>query len=289
MSISSQTDISPLTMAQKAMQVGQARTNRMLSTTFYLAITAGFFIGIAFIFYIVVTTGAQNMPYGMARLIGGLAFSLGLILVIVCGGELFTGSLLAIIAKASNKITMRRMLKSWLVVYLGNLMGALLLVCLMMLTKQYLQDNGAVGLNYMTVANAKLQYDFAQAITLGIMCNVLVCLAIWMSYSAQSIIDKVIVIMLPVCMFVAAGFEHCIANIFLIPMAILIKNNTPAEFWQATGADITQFNDLTWANFFTTNLLPVTIGNMIGGILLVGMTYWFILLKNKATSQEVKQ
>ncbi|WP_440874641.1 formate transporter FocA [Thalassotalea sp. PLHSN55] len=283
MSITSQVELSPLKMAEKALQFGQARISRSLISTFCLAITAGVFIGIAFIFYIVVTTGAQTLPYGMVKLIGGLVFSIGLILVAVCGGELFTSSILSIVAKANNSINMRQMLTNWTVVYLGNFVGALILVSLMLTAKHYFQANGEVGLNYLYVAKAKLQYDFMQAVALGIMCNLLVCLAVWMTYSAQSATDKVLVIILPVSMFVASGFEHCIANMFLIPLAIVIKNNAPVEFWQATGANANDFYQLTWSNFFTNNLLPVTIGNIIGGAILVGLTYWFIHLKNNDT------
>ncbi|MDN3653344.1 formate transporter FocA [Thalassotalea ponticola] len=266
-------------MAKKAEDMGVVKTNRDPLSAFALAVTAGIFIGIAFVFYIVVTTGGAALPYGIAKLIGGLAFSLGLVLVVICGGELFTSSVLTVVARASGKVSNKALFKNWLIVYLGNFAGAMMLVFLMWLTKHYTQADFMVGANYLYVANNKLHHSFVQAVALGIMCNLLVCLAIWMTFSGRTVVDKVVVIILPIAMFVAAGFEHCIANMFLIPMAILIKQNAPDSFWQQTGLDMQYYSDLTWSMFLTNNLLPVTIGNIIGGGLLVALTYWIIYLR----------
>ncbi|WP_353958589.1 formate transporter FocA [Thalassotalea ponticola] len=271
--------ILPADMAKKAEDMGVVKTNRDPLSAFALAVTAGIFIGIAFVFYIVVTTGGAALPYGIAKLIGGLAFSLGLVLVVICGGELFTSSVLTVVARASGKVSNKALFKNWLIVYLGNFAGAMMLVFLMWLTKHYTQADFMVGANYLYVANNKLHHSFVQAVALGIMCNLLVCLAIWMTFSGRTVVDKVVVIILPIAMFVAAGFEHCIANMFLIPMAILIKQNAPDSFWQQTGLDMQYYSDLTWSMFLTNNLLPVTIGNIIGGGLLVALTYWIIYLR----------
>lgn len=271
--------ILPPDMAKKAEDVGVAKATKRPRNAFALAVSAGVFIGIAFIFYTVVTTGNPNMGWGASKLMGGLAFSLGLMLVVVNGGELFTSSVLTVVAKASGKITWSQLGKNWVLVYVGNFVGCLGLVAIMQMAKHYEFAGGQVGVNYMTIAQHKLHHDFTQAIALGIMCNLLVCLAVWMTFSAQTVTDKLLAVTLPVAMFVAAGFEHCVANMFQIPMAIMTVTLAGPEFWEAAGTTAEQFSDLTWPNFFFANLLPVTIGNIIGGGLMVGLLYWFIYLR----------
>jgi len=270
----------PPQMAERAAEVGVGKVNKKLYKSFLLAMSAGIHIGIAFVFYTVVTTGTQDVAYGLSKFAGGLAFSLGLILVVITGGELFTSSVLTLVAKASGKISWTDLLKNWLVVYLGNMAGSICLVVIMLATRQYMEDGGQLGLNAMAISQHKLHHSFIQAVALGIMCNVLVCLAVWMTFSARSLTDKVMVLILPVAMFVASGFEHCIANMFQVPMAIGIKLFAPAEFWQMTGADISQYADLNLAGFILNNLIPVTLGNIIGGGLFVGMWYWLIYLRD---------
>lgn len=272
--------VPPPQIAERAAEIGVSKATKDPAKSFLLAISAGIHIGIAFIFYTVVTTGATDMPWGMARFVGGLAFSLGLILVVITGGELFTSSVLTLVAKASGKLRWSSVLINWCVVYLGNLVGALLLVVCMLFAKQYMFSDGMVGVNLMKIAQHKLHHDFIQAVTLGIMCNVLVCIAVWMSYSGRSLTDKILVMTLPVAMFVSAGFEHCIANMFQVSMAISIKNFAPEAFWVASGANVADFADLTVLNFALNNLLPVTIGNIIGGGLFVGLWYWMIYLRD---------
>ena len=273
----------PPEMAKKAEDVGVAKATKSPRTAFVLAMMAGGFIGIAFIFYTVVTTGNGEIGWGANKLIGGLAFSLGLMLVVVNGGELFTSTVLTVVAKASNKITWAQLGRNWLLVYVGNFVGALLLVLIMQAARHYEQGNGALGINYMTIAQHKLHHGFIQAVALGIMCNVLVCLGVWMTFSARSLTDKLLAVVLPVAMFVASGFEHCVANMFQIPMAILSVQFAGPDFWETTGRSAAEFADLTWGNFLINNLLPVTIGNTIGGGLLVGLVYWFIYLRPNKT------
>ncbi|MGY5450066.1 formate transporter FocA [Agarivorans sp. MS3-6] len=269
----------PPQMAEKAADVGVSKATKDPLKAFMLALTAGAHIGIAFVFYTTVTTGAGDFPWGFTRLIGGVAFSLGLIFVIITGGELFTSSVLTLVAKASGKISWKSLCVNWSLVYLGNLAGAILLVLLMLLTKQYTFADGEVGINTMRIAQHKLHHDFSQAVALGIMCNVLVCIAVWMTFSARSLTDKVMVMILPVAMFVSAGFEHCVANMFQVPMAIGIKTIAGPEFWQATGLSAADFADLTFSNFLLNNLIPVTLGNIIGGGVFVGLGYWLIYLR----------
>ena len=271
----------PPQAAERAAEVGVGKATKAPMKSFLLAISAGIHIGIAFIFYTTVTTGAGDLPWGITRLIGGLAFSLGLILVVVTGGELFTSSVLTLVARASGKISWKALMKNWLVVYFGNLVGAVLLVVCMLITKQYMFDGGQVGLNAMAISQHKLHHGFLQAVALGIMCNVLVCIAVWMTFSGRTLTDKIAVMILPVAMFVSAGFEHCIANMFQVPMAIGIKYFAPESFWQMTGANIADYADLNMIGFLTNNLIPVTIGNIIGGGVFVGMWYWMIYLRDE--------
>ena len=270
----------PPQMAERAAEIGLGKATKAPAKSFLLAISAGLHIGIAFVFYTTVTTGATEMAWGMSRLIGGIAFSLGLILVVVTGGELFTSSVLTLVARASGKISWGTLFKNWCVVYVGNLIGALLLVGCMLITKQYMFGHGEVGLNAMAISQHKLHHGFFQAVALGIMCNVLVCIAVWMTFSGRTLTDKIMVMILPVAMFVSAGFEHCIANMFQVPMAIGIKTFAPAEFWQMTGENIADYADLNLAGFVMNNLIPVTLGNIIGGGLFVGMWYWLIYLRD---------
>lgn len=200
-------------------------------------------------------------------------------LVVVCGADLFTSTVLIVVAKASGRITWKQLGLNWLNVYVGNLIGALFFVALMWFAGEYMTANGAWGLNVLQTADHKLHHTFVEAVCLGILANLMVCLAVWMSYSGRSLMDKMFAMVLPVAMFVASGFEHSIANMFMIPLGIVIKNFAAPEFWQAVGAAPEQFSNLTVSHFITDNLIPVTIGNIIGGGLLVGLTYWVIYLR----------
>lgn len=270
----------PPQMAERAAEVGEGKVHKKLHKSFLLAVSAGVQIGIAFVFYTLVTTGAQDLPFGVSKLLGGLAFSLGLILVVILGGELFTSSVLTLVAKASGKVSWRELFKNWFIVYIGNMVGALMLVGIMITTRQYMSDDGQLGLNALAISQHKMHHTFIQAVSLGLMCNVLVCFAVWMTFSARSLTDKVMVLVLPVAMFVSSGFEHSIANMFQVPMAIAIKTFAPAEFWQMTGANIADYADLNLIDFVTNNLIPVTLGNIIGGGVFVGMWYWLIYLRD---------
>lgn len=274
--------ILPPAMAEKAEAMGVYKATKHPLQSFILAITAGIFISIAFVFYITVTTGAGGLPWGMARFVGGIAFSLGLILVVICGGELFTSSVLTTVARASRRISWAQLGRNWVIVYLGNLGGALLFVLLIWLAGQHLAADGAWGLNTLRIAQHKLHHGFLQAVALGILCNLMVCLAVWMTFSCRSNTDKVLVMLLPISMFVASGFEHSIANLFIVPLAIAILNFAGPEFWALTGALPADFAELTLTNFLLRNLLPVTLGNILGGGVLVGLTYWLLYLRPSA-------
>jgi formate/nitrite transporter len=149
----------------------------------------------------------------------------------------------------------------------------------MFLTKQYTFGSGAIGLAALNIGEAKTSLDFVQAIALGMMCNALVCMAVWLCYSARSTTDKILAIIPPISAFVAAGFEHSVANMYFIPVALFIKDMGAPQFFETINKTAADFPHLTWNNFFIANLLPVTIGNIIGGAVMVGLVYWFIYLR----------
>jgi formate transporter FocA len=272
----------PAEMASKAEQIGVKKAHMNALSMFVLAVLAGAFIALGAVFSNTIVAGSSALPYGVVRLLAGLAFSLGLILVVVGGAELFTGNNLIVMAWASGKVDSRLLLTNWVIVYLGNFAGALATAAVVFLSRQFTFGQGTVGAAALATANSKVGLDFIQAIALGIFCNALVCLAVWMSFSARTTTDRILVIVPPVTAFVAAGFEHSIANMYYVPVAMLIKAGAPASFWTAIGKTPADFPNLTWDRFLVNNLLPVTIGNIIGGALMVGVVYWFVYLRGAA-------
>lgn len=238
-----------------------------------LAVIAGVFVGFAFVFYITVTTGTEGLGWGLSRLIGGLMFSTALILILVCGGELFTSTILSIIPCASGKLGFSKMVGYWLKVYIGNFAGALILVGVIIGSKLHQLDDGQWGLNALNVASHKLEHDFMQAFFLGLLCNLMVCLATWLTFSTKSVGTKAALVMLPIALLACAGFEHVIANMFMVPLGIAIKLLATPEFWQNVGAQAGDFANLTVVNFLSNNVLPVTLGNITGGVV-VGLSLW---------------
>jgi formate transporter len=268
----------PQEMATRAEQIGVRKAQMPALTMFVLAILAGAFIALGALFATTVAAGtAGAMPYGVVRLLVGLVFSVGLILVIVGGAELFTGNNLIVMAWASGEVRTGSLLRNWLIVYIGNFVGSIGTAMLMFFAKQYTFGGGAVGTAALSIANGKVQLGFVQAVALGILCNTLVCLAVWMSFSARSTIDRIAAIVFPISAFVAAGFEHSIANMYFIPIGLLIKEFDPT-FAAGTGMDLSSLN---WLNFLWGNLVPVTIGNIIGGGFLVAAVYWFVFLRHR--------
>ncbi len=269
----------PPEMAVKAETIGVAKTRQPVLTTFLLAVLAGAFIALGAVFATTVAAGTGSIPYGIARLLIGLVFSLGLILVVVGGAELFTGNNLIVMAFSSGRVSLGGLLNNWLIVYVGNFVGSVATALVMFVSGQYQFGGGSIGASVLAIGNAKCQLGFVQAIALGIMCNALVCLAVWLTYSARTTTDKIMAIIPPITAFVAAGFEHSIANMYFIPIALFIKQWGSPAFFTAIGKTPADFAGLTWGNFFLANLLPVTIGNIIGGAALVGVVYWFIYLR----------
>jgi formate transporter len=270
----------PSAMAEKAEELGRRKAEMDPITVFVLAALAGAFIAMGAIFATVVSTGEAS--FGITRLLSGLVFSLGLILVVVGGAELFTGNNLIVMAWASGKVSTRKLLRNWAVVYVGNMVGSVLIAVLVFGSGQYLFANGAVGETMLSIASAKSSLGFGQAICLGILCNVLVCLAVWLAFSAHSTTDRILAVVPPVAAFVAAGFEHSVANMYFLPIGLLVKSFAPAEFWQSISSTPGDWSSLTLSATVVNNLLPVTIGNIIGGAGMVGLVYWFVYLRKRS-------
>jgi formate transporter len=273
----------PPEMAAKAAQIGVKKAHLDLVSMFVLAVLAGAFIALGAIFATTVVAGAAGaLPFGVTRLLAGLVFSLGLILVIVGGAELFTGNTLIVMAWAGGSVSTRLLVQNWAVVFAGNFAGALATALLTFASGQYTFGAGAIGLAALATASSKVSLGFVEAVALGILCNALVCLAVWLTFSARTTTDRILCIVPPISAFVAAGFEHSIANIYFIPIGLLIKFGAPPTFWATIGKTAADYPALTWENFLLANLLPVTIGNIIGGTLLVGAVYWFVYLRKRA-------
>lgn len=283
----------PAEMATRAEYLGVRKAEMPAINMLMLSILAGAFISLGAIFSTTIAAGGMSvaaadgavayttgLPYGVTRLLSGLVFCLGLILVVIGGAELFTGNNLIVMAWASGKVTGRALLRNWLIVYIGNFLGSIGTVVLMFISRQYTFGSGAVGIAALRIGVAKVDLDFIQAVALGILCNALVCLAVWMTYSARTTLDKIASIIFPITAFVAAGFEHSIANMYFIPFALFIKNFDPAFIGKA-GGGVADLDLLTWDAFFIKNLIPVTIGNIIGGVVLVAAIYWIVFLRIK--------
>jgi formate transporter len=283
----------PPEMATRAEYLGVRKAEMPLVNMLMLSILAGAFISLGAIFATTVAAGGMSvtaadgsvayttgLPYGVTRLLTGLVFCLGLILVVVGGAELFTGNNLIVMAWASGKVTGRALLWNWVVVYIGNFLGSIGTVILMFLSKQYTFGSDSVGIAALRIGVAKVELGFVQAIALGILCNALVCLAVWLTYSARTTLDKILSIVFPITAFVAAGFEHSIANMYFIPYALFLKYFDPA-FMTRVGDRVANLDALTWQTFFINNLIPVTIGNIIGGVVLVAAIYWIVFLRVK--------
>ncbi len=281
----------PPEMATRAEYLGVRKAEMPFLKMFMLSVLAGAFISLGAIFATTVGAGGMavaspdgsiafntGLPYGVTRLLMGLVFSLGLILVVVGGAELFTGNNLIVMAWANGKVTGQALLRNWAIVYLGNFVGSIGTAILMFFTRQYTFGANSVGITALKIGVAKTELTFLQAIALGILCNALVCLAVWLTYSARSTLDKILAIIFPITAFVAAGFEHSIANMYFIPYALFIKDFDP-DFVSAVGDKVTHLDLLTWQAFLFNNLIPVTIGNIIGGTVLVAAVYWAVFLR----------
>jgi len=271
----------PPKVAEKAEAVGVTKGTLNTPSTILLGGLAGVFIGLGAMFYTLVTTDIA-IGFGLTKLLGGLVFCLGLVLVVVAGAELFTGNCLLTMSCISGRTSFARLARNWGIVYFANLAGGLALVGLMFYARQWAFSDYGVGANALLIANTKVNLGFGEALARGILCNLLVCLAIWLCFSARTVTGKILAILFPITAFVAAGFEHSIANMYFIPMGILMTNQ-PAVLG-AAGVAADGVANLTWAGF-VGNLVPVTIGNIIGGGILVGAIYWLAYLRQERATE----
>ncbi|UCF99459.1 MAG: formate/nitrite transporter family protein [Spirochaetaceae bacterium] len=273
---------SPKEMAERVEKAGVTKGNLDFLSTLVLSLLAGIFIAFGALFYTLVIHDS-NASQGFTRLLGGVVFSVGLILVIVAGAELFTGNNLIMMAYMNKKITFGKLARNWAIVFVGNFAGSLAIVYLVHLSGHWGTHNYMVGGRALLIALGKVQIPFLQAFARGILCNMLVCLAVWLCFSCRNVADKVLAIIFPIAAFVALGFEHCVANMFFIPAGLVLKNITAvtAAASTAIGKPVS-VADLTWGAFFFRNLLPVTIGNIIGGAVIIALVYWFLYLRSGA-------
>jgi len=258
---------SPAEIKEAVEKVGVKKANLPFLASLMLAVIAGGGIGLGALYYTVVVSDAA-LSFAAARVMGGVVFSLGLIIVLVGGAELFTGNNLIVMAWASGNVSAKEMLRNWVVVYFGNLIGALGLVILVFLSHHLDMNGGRVGLSILNTAVAKIQPDAVTLFFKGVLCNLLVCLAVWLAYAGRTVTDKIVAAILPVSAFIAAGFEHCVANMYFLPLAWLMTRtgNVPADF----DASVITMTGIIH------NLVPVTLGNIVGGAGLVGAMYWTI-------------
>jgi formate/nitrite transporter len=258
---------SPAEIKQAVEKVGVKKANLPFLASFMLAIVAGGGVGFGALYYTIVASD-PTLSFATVRVLGGFVFTLGLALVLVGGAELFTGNNLIIMAWASRNVSTLTMLRNWVIVWFGNLVGALGLIVLVYFSHHLDMNDGRIGLSVLNTAAGKIHPDFVTLFFKGVLCNVLVCAAVWLAYAGRSVTDKLLAVMLPVSAFIAAGFEHCVANMYFLPLAWLLvqTGHAPANFDAS----------LITMSGIVHNLVPVTLGNIVGGAGFVGTTYWAI-------------
>ena len=262
---------SPKEIAERVESVGVAKARLPLLTMLMLSVLAGAFIGLGALYYVLVRSD-PTLGFAARQVLAGVAFSLGLLLVVVAGAELFTGNNLLAMAWADGKISTAEVLRNWAVVCFGNFVGAAALAVLVFLSGHTDMNNGAVAQEYLRIAAAKTSLPFWVAFFRGVLCNLLVCMAVWMAFAGRSVVDKAVAIVFPISAFVAAGFEHSVANLYLVPLAMLLQT-----FGGAAGSTPA----IGWA-LFLGSLVPVVLGNIIGGSVLVGLVYHVIYRRGRA-------
>jgi formate/nitrite transporter len=272
---------SPAQILEYTSDVGVTKAQRSITGQLILSFMAGVFIAFA--------SEGSNMAafnlfanpetYGLGKVLAGAVFGTGLMLVVVAGGELFTGNTLLMVATLDRKIKIRQMLSNWLVVYIGNFIGSVFIAYMMNRSMLFNSGNSVLGGQTIKIAVYKTSLAFESAFFLGLMCNWLVCLAVWVSFAAKDVMGKLFACFFIICLFITSGFEHSVANMYYIPAGIMAKSN---PLWaQAAGVSVEQLANLNWLTFITKNLIPVTLGNIVGGGGMVGFLYWVSLKKKK--------
>lgn len=258
---------SPREISEKVQSIGVAKARLPFLQTAMLGVLAGAFIGLGALYYTIVASDPA-LGFAATRVLGGIVFSLGLILVSVGGAELFTGNNLMVMAWADRKITVAELLRNWTIVYAANAVGAVGLAATVYLADHGAMNGGAVGVAYVKIAAAKTALPFGEAFFKGVLCNVLVCLAVWLAMAGHTVVDKILAIVFPISAFVAAGFEHSVANMYFIPLGMLLADGAtlPATLSVAS---------LGWAGL-AANLVAVTLGNIVGGSVMVALVYYLV-------------
>ncbi|MGB8339332.1 MAG: formate/nitrite transporter family protein [Burkholderiales bacterium] len=259
---------SPAQIAERVETVGVAKARSPMVSLVLLGMLAGAFIGFGALFSVLAASDT-SLGFAPQRLLMGLTFSLGLVLVVVAGAELFTGNNLLVMAWADRRISTSELLRNWLVVYISNAVGAMGLALFVYLSHHADLSGGGIGAQYVKIAAAKTVMPFAEAFFKGVLCNALVCLAVWLTLAGHTVADKILAVVFPISAFVAAGFEHSVANMYFIPLGILLHG----AGYGASDASV------TWLGFLQ-NLLPVTIGNIFGGSVMVALVYYLIYRRN---------
>ena len=262
---------SPAEIQAKVEVLGVKKARMPFLASFMLSVVAGVGIGLGGLFFCIVLADA-TLSFAVQRVLGGIVFSLGLALVVIGGAELFTGNCLIVMAWANRQIKTSEILRNWSIVWIGNLVGALALVFMVFMSHHMAMNNGAVGAAVLKLAVAKIAPDFTTIFFKGVLCNLLVCLAVWMSYAGRSVTDKMVGLVLPVALFVAAGFDHCIANMYFLPLAWVVAHTGQVP----AGMDVSAIT----LSGIAHNLIPATLGNIVGGAGFVGFTYWLIYRKS---------
>ncbi|CAM1359986.1 formate/nitrite transporter family protein [Tenacibaculum xiamenense] len=260
----------PEEIVQQTLNSSVKKVKKPFIISFLLGILAGAFIGLGALFYTIVKSD-ETFSFATKQIFGGFVFSLGLILVVVAGAELFTGNNLIAIAWAEKRVTTKQMIRNWVIIFFSNMIGALSLVFMIYLSGHFEMNNGTIAKAYVKMAEAKCSLPFTTAFFRGLLCNILVCLGVWMAMGGKTVTDKILAIVFPITLFVAAGFEHSIANLFIIPMGLLLQNSYEIDILT---------KELSISGMLN-NLIPVLLGNVVGGSILVGLMYHFIFLKTK--------
>lgn len=260
---------SPQEIAKRVEMAGVTKDRLPILSLLMLSVLAGAFIGLGALYFVLIRSDG-SLSFAAKQVLGGIAFSLGLILVVIAGAELFTGNNLLVMARAAGKISTRGLLANWAIVFVGNFAGSLGLVLLVYLSRHTEMNDGAVAQEYLKIAATKTSLPFWTAFFRGVLCNSLVCLAIWMAMAGRSVIDKVVAIVFPISAFVAAGFEHSVANMYLLSLAMVLQGLDPSH----------TANVITWFGVLK-NLIAVVLGNILGGSLLVGLVYYVIYIRSE--------
>lgn len=274
---SNKKDLYSSEIAKKIERNGIEKSKRKFIPTFTLSILVGIFIGLGGIYFTFATTQI-TINDSFTQIIGGVTFSLGLILVVIAGSELFTGNNLMLMSLIGKKISPMRLIRNWLIVYIGNFIGSTLIASLLYLTHVWSNNDGDLAIRAISIANHKVNLNFSDAFFLAILCNILVCLAIWLATSGRSVTSKIFAIVFPISAFVALGFEHSIANMYFISFAlILLEDPSIHGIFQQSGI-LVDLSNLNMIGFFN-NLLPVTLGNIVGGSIFIGLAYWISFIR----------